>query len=68
MAAAAKLPSVTGAPLDFRAASVTIPAGGKSGAAAPSIFYQISGSTVVPAAGGDKLAGFFAAQPRISES
>jgi hypothetical protein len=44
--AAAKLATATDAPLHFRAASVTLPPGEKSGvSAANGILYQISGST-----------------------
>ncbi len=54
--AAAKLPSVTDAPLYFKAVSVTIPEGGKSAVSAPnSILYQISGSTEVSAGGDAKM-------------
>ena len=46
--AATKLPTVTDAPLYFRAASVTLPPGEKSSvSAANGILYQMSGSTEV---------------------
>ena len=46
--ATTKLPTVTEAPLYFRAASVTLPPGEKSSvSAADGILYQISGSTEV---------------------
>src|SRR6202521_5861928 len=46
--AAAKLPTATEAPLHFRAVSVTLAPGEKSGfSAANGILYQISGSTEV---------------------
>jgi len=46
--AATKLPTVTDAPLHFRAVSITLAPGEKSGAlAANGILYQISGSTEI---------------------
>ncbi len=46
--AATKLPTVTDVPLHFKAASVTLQPGEKSGVSAPNgILYQISGSSEV---------------------
>jgi len=54
--AAAKLPTVTNVPLHFRAVSVTVPPGEKSGAlAANGVLYQISGSTEVSVGGEAKM-------------
>jgi quercetin dioxygenase-like cupin family protein len=54
--AAAKLPTVTDVPLNFRAVSVTLPPGEKSGvSAANGILYQISGSTEVSLGGELKI-------------
>jgi quercetin dioxygenase-like cupin family protein len=54
--AATKLPSVTDVPLYFKATSVTIPPGEKSGvSAANGILYQISGSTEVSLDGEAKM-------------
>ena len=54
--AAAKLPTVTNVPLHFRAVSVTVPPGEKTGAlAANGILYQISGSTEVVLDGEAKI-------------
>jgi quercetin dioxygenase-like cupin family protein len=50
--AATKLPTATDAPLHFKALSVTIPPGEKSGVSAPNgVLYQISGSTEVSLGG-----------------
>ena len=54
--AAAKLPTVTNVPLHFRAVSVTVPPGEKTGVlAANGILYQISGSTEVSVGGEAKM-------------
>ncbi len=54
--AAAKLPTVTNVPLHFRAVSITVPPGEKTGAlAATGILYQISGSTEVSVGGEAKM-------------
>lgn len=54
--AATKLPTVTDVPLYFKAVSVTLPPGEKSGvSAANSILYQISGSTEVSLGGEAKM-------------
>jgi len=54
--AATKLPTVTDVPLHFKAVSVTLPPGEKSGvSAANSILYQISGSTEVSLGGEAKM-------------
>jgi quercetin dioxygenase-like cupin family protein len=54
--AAAKLPTATDAPLHFRAVSVTLSPGEKSGfSAANGILYQISGSTEVSLGGEVKM-------------
>jgi quercetin dioxygenase-like cupin family protein len=54
--AATKLPTVTDAPLHFKAVSVTLPAGEKSGvSAANGVLYQISGSTEVALGGEAKM-------------
>jgi len=54
--AAAKLPTVTNVPLHFRAVSITVPPGEKTGAlAANGILYQISGSTEVSVGGEAKM-------------
>src|SRR5580700_6900123 len=56
--AGAKLPTATDAPLHFRAVSVTLSPGEKSGvAAANGILYQISGSTEVSLGGEVKMLG-----------
>jgi quercetin dioxygenase-like cupin family protein len=64
--AAAKLPTVTDVPLHFKAVSVTLQPGEKSGvSAADGILYQISGSTEVALDGEAKMLnageGFFIA-------
>src|ERR1700688_2963535 len=54
--AATKLPTVTDMPLHFKAVSVTLPPGEKSGvSAANGILYQISGSTEVSLGGEAKM-------------
>src|SRR6202521_5106751 len=54
--AAAKLPTATEAPLHFRAVSVTLAPGEKSGvSSANGILYQISGSTEVSIGGEVKM-------------
>lgn len=54
--AAATLPTVTNAPLYFRALRVTLPPGEKSGvSAADGVVYQISGSTEVSVGGKAKV-------------
>ena len=54
--AAAKLSTATDAPLHFRAVSVTLPPGGRSGvSAANGILYQMSGSTEVSLGGEVKM-------------
>jgi quercetin dioxygenase-like cupin family protein len=54
--AATKLPTVTDAPLHFRAVSVTLPAGETSSVSlANGILYQISGSTEVALETGTKI-------------
>src|SRR5258705_6121335 len=54
--AATKLPTVTDAPLHFKAASVTLQPGEKSGVSAPNgILYQISGSSEVALDGEAKM-------------
>src|SRR5450756_2765125 len=54
--AATKLPIVTDVPLYFKAVSVTLPPGEKSGvSAANGIVYQISGSTEVSLGGEAKM-------------
>jgi quercetin dioxygenase-like cupin family protein len=54
--AATKLPTVTDAPLHFKAVSVTLPAGEKSDASATnSILYQIAGTTEVSLGGETKM-------------
>src|SRR5467141_1838586 len=56
MVAATKLPTVTDVPLHFKAASVTLQPGEKSGvSAANGILYQISGSTEVALDGETKM-------------
>ena len=56
--AATKLPTVTDVPLYFKAVSVTLPPGEKSGvSAANGILYQISGSTEVSLGGEAKMLG-----------
>src|SRR5258705_9796423 len=54
--AATKLPTVTDVPLHFKAASVTLQPGEKSGVSAPNgILYQISGSSEVALDGEAKM-------------
>ena len=54
--AATKLPTVTDVPLHFRAVSVTLTPGEKSGAlAANGILYQISGSTEISVGGETRM-------------
>jgi hypothetical protein len=54
--AASKLPTVTDVPLHFRAVSVTLTPGEKSGAlAAYGILYQISGSTEILVGGETRM-------------
>src|ERR1700692_4139897 len=54
--AATKLPTVTDVPLHFRAVSVTLTPGEKSGAlAANGILYQISGSTEISGGGETRM-------------
>src|SRR5262249_6872119 len=54
--AATKLPNLTGAPLHFKAVSVTLQPGEKSSvSAADGILYQISGSTEVSLDGETKM-------------
>src|SRR6476646_9905645 len=54
--AATKLPTVTDVPLHFRAVSVTLMPGEKSGAlAANGILYQISGSTEISVGGETRM-------------
>ena len=56
--ATSKLPTVTDVPLHFKAVSVTLPPGEKSGvSAANGILYQISGSTEVSFGGEAKMLG-----------
>jgi len=58
LVAATKLPTVTDAPLYFKAVSVTLPAGATSNVSAGnSILYQLSGSTEVSLAGEAKTLG-----------
>ena len=54
--AATKLPTVTDVPLHFRAVSITLAPGEKSGAlAANAILYQISGSTEISVGGETRM-------------
>ncbi len=54
--AATKLPTVTDVPLHFKAASVTLPPGEKSGVSAGNgILYQLSGSTEISLGGEAKM-------------